>query len=124
MLVIRTLHLPARRVACSLCVALVCATWGASPSSAQSNPSSASNAFYGSVTLGPATDQPIQLSLDDAISRGLKNNLGLKQAENYERAIHGEQNQALQEFLPTVTLTGDTGFYQHDLAAARRPWAR
>ena len=25
--------------------------------------------------------------------------------------------QALQEFLPTITLTGDTGFYQHNLAA-------
>ncbi len=117
MLVSRSPHLPARRVVCFLCVALVCATWGALSRAQSSNPSSASNAFYGSVTLAPATDQPIQLSLDDAISRGLQNNLGLKQAENYERAVHGEQNQALQEFLPTITLTGDTGFYQHNLAA-------
>ena len=101
-----------------LCVALLCATAGINVARAQSaNPTSASNPFYGSVTLAPATDQPIQLSLDDAISRGLQNNLGLKQAENFERAIHGEQSQALQQFLPTITLTGDSGFYQHNLAA-------
>jgi outer membrane protein TolC len=81
------------------------------------NPSSAANPYFGSVTLKPATDAVIQLSLDDAIQRGLANNLGLKEAENAEKTIHGEQMQALQEFLPTITLTGDTGFYQHDLAA-------
>lgn len=108
----------AKRIRLPLCVALLCATAGATLARAQSaNPTSATNPYYGSVTLAPATDQPIQLSLDDAIARGLQNNLGLKQAENYERSIHGEQNQALQEFLPTITLTGDTGFYQHNLAA-------
>jgi outer membrane protein TolC len=81
------------------------------------NPSSASNPYFGSITLKPATDEVLQLSLDDAVQRGIANNLGLKEAENQERAIHGEQMQALQEFLPTITLTGDTGFYQHDLAA-------
>jgi outer membrane protein TolC len=102
----------------SLCAALVCATLGATVGRAQSpNPSSANNAFYGSITSSPATDQPIQLTLDDAIARGIQNNLGLKKAEYYEHAIHGEQNQALQQFLPTITLTGDTGFYQHNLAA-------
>ncbi|UWZ84356.1 TolC family protein [Occallatibacter riparius] len=69
------------------------------------------------MTLKPATDQVIQLSLDDAIQRGLTNNLGLKEAENAEKTIRGQQLQALQEFLPTITLTGDTGYYQHDLAA-------
>jgi len=99
-----------------LCVALFAAA--AVVAAAQSaNPSSANNPYYGSVTLAPATDQPLQLSLDDAIARGLRNNLGLKEAENAERALHGQQNQALQEFLPTITLTGDTGFYQHNLAA-------
>jgi len=88
------------------------------PVAAQSaNPTSANNPYYGSITLAPATEQPIQLSLDDAVARGLQNNLGLKEAEYAERAIHGQQNQALQEFLPTITLTGDTGFYQHNLAA-------
>ncbi len=59
----------------------------------------------------------MQLSLDDAVRRGLENNLGLKQVENQEKSIHGQKLEALQEFLPTITLSGDTGFYQHNLAA-------
>jgi outer membrane protein TolC len=73
--------------------------------------------FWGSVTAQPVTGEPLKLSLDDAIQRGLKNNLGLKEAENGEKALHGEKNEAMQEFLPTITLTGDTGYYMHDLAA-------
>ncbi|HEY3705538.1 MAG TPA: TolC family protein [Terracidiphilus sp.] len=82
-----------------------------------SNPSSAANPYFGSITLKPATDEVLQLSLDEAVRRGLENNLGLKQVENSEKAIHGEQLQALQEFLPTISVSGDIGFYQHDLAA-------
>ena len=48
---------------------------------------------------------------------GLKNNLGLKEVEAQEKSIHGQENQAVQQFLPTITLTGDTGVYQHNLAA-------
>lgn len=100
------------------CCALFCAACGISAVQGQSaNRSSAANPYFGSVTLKPATDEVIQLSLDDAIRRGLENNLGLKEAENAERGIHAEQMQALQEFLPTIRLTGDIGYYQHDLAA-------
>jgi len=81
------------------------------------NPTSAGNPFFGSVTLQVVTAEPLKLSLDDAIQRGLKNNLGLKEAENGEKALLGEKNEALQEFLPTIWLTGDTGYYMHDLAA-------
>ena len=81
------------------------------------NSSSASNPYYGSITRHPATDEVIQLSLDDAIRRGLENNLGLKQTEYSEHAIHGEKMQALQEFLPTISLSGDSGFHQYNLAA-------
>lgn len=81
------------------------------------NPSSAANPFYGSVTAQPASDQTLHLSLDDAIRRGLQNNLGLREAESQEKTLLGERNEALQEFLPTITLTGDTGFYQHNLVA-------
>ncbi|HEY1803980.1 MAG TPA: TolC family protein [Terracidiphilus sp.] len=81
------------------------------------NPTSADNPFYGSVTAQPVTGEPLRLSLDDAIQRGLKNNLGLIEVENGEKTYHAEVNQALQLFLPTITLTGDTGFYMHNLAA-------
>ncbi len=82
-----------------------------------SNSTSASNPFFGSVTAQPRTSDVLKLSLDDAVRRGLQNNLGLRQAESQENVLRGERNQALQQFLPTITLTGDTGFYQHNLAA-------
>ncbi len=81
------------------------------------NPTSAANPFFGSVTAQPVSDTPLRLSLDDAIRRGLENNLGLKEAENAEQLLHGQRNEALQQFLPTITLTGDTGYFMHDLAA-------
>lgn len=81
------------------------------------NPSSADNPFWGSVTAQPVTGDTLKLSLDDVVQRGLKNNLGLKEAESAEKTYHAEKNEALQLFLPTITLTGDTGYYMHDLAA-------
>ncbi len=107
-----------RRGAVRGCCAIVLAAGlAASAWSQGSNPSSAQNPYFGSLTAQPRTSDIIKLSLDDAVRRGLENNLGLKQAESSEKVLHGERNQALQQFLPTITLTGDTGFYQHDLAA-------
>jgi outer membrane protein TolC len=98
--------------------ALLCAAAGllcAGSAARAQNPSSALNPFYGSVTAEPATDQTLKLSLDEAIARGLKNNLGLKEAEASERALHGQKSEAVQMFLPTILLNGSTGAYQHDL---------
>ncbi len=81
------------------------------------NPSSTANAFYGSVTLRGISSEPLKLSLDDAIRRGLENNLGLREAQSGEKQLQGEKNQALQEFLPTINLSGGTGVFQHNLAA-------
>jgi outer membrane protein TolC len=69
------------------------------------------------VTAQLRRDETLKLSLDDAVSRGLKNNLGLKEAESDEKTVHADKNAALQQFLPTITLNGDIGLYQHDLAA-------
>jgi outer membrane protein TolC len=84
---------------------------------AQSNPSSAANPFYGSITVQPVTDGELKLSLDDAVRRGLDTNLGLKQAEYAENNIHGQFNQAVQQFLPTILLTGNTGYHMYNLEA-------
>jgi outer membrane protein TolC len=81
------------------------------------NPSSAANPFFGSVTAHPATDELLRLSLDEAIALGLKNNLGLKEAENGEKTLQGQKNEALQNFLPTITLQGDLGVHQQNLVA-------
>lgn len=101
----------------SFSATLALAGAGAAAFAQAANPTSAANPFFGSVTAVPVTGETLQLSLDDAVQRGLKNNLGLKEAENGEKFLQGEKNQALQEFLPTIALSGNTGFYQHNLAA-------
>jgi outer membrane protein TolC len=107
------LHPDLARIAPAL-ILLICV--GTATAQAQ-NPTSASNPFYGSVTAQPVSSEPLKLSLDDAIQRGLKNNLGLREAENGEKTLHALKTEAIQEFLPTIWLTGDTGYYMHDLAA-------
>jgi outer membrane protein TolC len=99
-----------------LCAALVASLAGGARAQI-GNPSSATNPYFGSVTAHPATDEVLQLSLDDVVHRGLENNLGLIEAESGEETVKGEKNEALQAFLPTITVSGGTGFFQHDLAA-------
>src|SRR5208283_3441375 len=62
------------------------------------NPTSATDPFWGSVTAQPVIGEVLKLSLDDAVARGFRNNLGLKEAENEEKSLHGEKNEAMQEF--------------------------
>jgi hypothetical protein len=100
-----------------LVLAAAGAVAAAQASGPTANPTSAANPFFGSVTAHPASDEALKLSLDEAISMGLKNNLGLREAEAQELSIHGQESQAVQQFLPTITLTADTGVYQHNLAA-------
>jgi outer membrane protein TolC len=110
-------HFDFARIAPALILPLLLAIGAGAALAQGQNPSSAANPFYGSVTAQPVTDEPLKLSLDDAIQRGLKNNLGLREAESGEKTLHGIRNEALQEFLPTIWLTGDTGYYMHNLAA-------
>ena len=114
MLVICARYFVARHAAASAALALICL---AAPYAQGQNPSSATNPYYGSITVEPVTSEPLRLSLDQAVAMGLKNNLGLKEAENNEKQLRGEKNEALQEFLPTLILSGATGLYQHNLAA-------
>ena len=81
------------------------------------NPTSAANPFYGSVTVRPIADEPLKLSLDEAIALGLQNNLGLRESESSEQNVQGQRNEILQNLLPTITLTGDLGVHQQNLVA-------
>ncbi|MGP8270707.1 MAG: TolC family protein [Terracidiphilus sp.] len=113
-----TLHFVFRQTAAQALLALVVLAGAPVAADAQApNPTSATNPFYGSVTASPISDEALRLSLDDAIGLGLKTNLGLKEAENSEKIIQGEKKEAIQEFLPTITLSGDTGVHQQDLVA-------
>ena len=105
------------QLARSLALGLACLAAGPLAFAQTQNPSSGANPFYGSVTVQTISDEPVKLSLDDAIRRGLENNLGLKEAESGERLFQGEKNIALQQFLPTINVSGGTGVFQHNLAA-------
>ena len=87
------------------------------PSNPSPNPSSLSNPYYGSVTLHPATDGVLKLSLDDAVQRGFATNLGLKEAEVNESTLHGEEKEAVQYFLPSITVSGGPSVHEYNLAA-------
>jgi outer membrane protein TolC len=80
-------------------------------------PSSLSNPYYGSVTLQPATDGVISLSLEDSVTRGLKANLGLKEAEATEKSFRGQEVAAFQYFLPNISVTGVHAHDEYNLAA-------
>jgi outer membrane protein TolC len=87
------------------------------PSNPSPNPSSVANPYFGSVTLHPATDGVLKLSLDEAVHRGLETNLGLKGTEQNEKTLRGDELEALQLFLPTITASGGTGVHEYNLAA-------
>jgi outer membrane protein TolC len=59
--------------------------------------------FQGSVPQGTATASPIPLTLNDAINRGLKANLGLLTNEQSSLEVRAERLRALSGLLPKVT---------------------
>ncbi len=58
--------------------------------------------FNGSIPTGEATPTPLSLSLDDAIARGLKTNVGLLARENSSTEARVQRMQLLAAMLPTV----------------------
>ncbi len=90
----------------------------APPSSqAQTGQSSASGAssFQGSVTEGEVSAQSIALSLDDAIQRGLRNNLGVILSGTEAQAARGQRLSQLQTLLPSVDFNAKEAVAQSDL---------
>lgn len=73
--------------------------------------------FKGSIVSGKATDGVLDLTLDDAIQRGLKNNLGLILQSSSEKSASGQRLQQLQNLLPTITGAASIEVQQVNLAA-------
>jgi outer membrane protein TolC len=73
--------------------------------------------FQGSVTVGEATGQAIDLSLDDAIQRGLKNNLGVILSATETASARGQRLSQLQSLLPSVDASFKDTVSQVDLPA-------
>ena len=73
--------------------------------------------FQGSIATGEATGQVLELSLDDAIQRGLKSNLGVILSGTETQSARGQKLSDLQALLPTVDASGKETLMQSDLAA-------
>lgn len=80
---------------------------GSASSSASSSqttlaPQQGDPTYQGSVPQGTASPNPMPLTLNDAITRGLKANLGLLTSEEASREVRAERLRALSGLLPTV----------------------
>jgi outer membrane protein TolC len=75
------------------------------------------DSFHGSIVNGKATDGVLDLSLDDAIQRGLHQNLGLILQGSAQKSANGQRLEELQALLPTVNATGSIEVQQVNLAA-------
>lgn len=73
--------------------------------------------YQGSVTAGEASAEPLALSLDDAMQRGLKNNLGAILSNTQTADARGQRLSQLQSLLPEVDFKAQESVSQVDLAA-------
>ena len=73
--------------------------------------------FQGSVATGEVSAQPIALTLDEAIQRGLKANLGVILSSAQTAAARGERLSQLQALLPSVDANLKETVMQLDLPA-------
>ena len=80
---------------------------------AQATPDS----FHGSVVDGKSTGTTIDLSLDEAIQRGLRQNLGLILQSSAQKNANGQRLEQLQDLLPTASGRVSYEVQQINLAA-------
>ena len=76
-----------------------------------------SDSFKGSIVTGTATGGVLELSLGDAIQRGLRTNLGIILQSSSQENARGQQLEQLQSLLPTVTGSVSASVQQVNLAA-------
>lgn len=93
----------------------ICA--GAQTVSVPNQTAPTAGSFQGSVPTGEATTQTIDLSLDDAIQRGLKANLGVILSGTQTAAARGQRLTELQNLLPAVDFKASETVTQVDLPA-------
>jgi outer membrane protein TolC len=73
--------------------------------------------YKGSLIDGKATDGVLDLSLDEAVRRGMKTNLGIILQGSQVQTASGTRLQQLQALLPTVTGSASYTLQQVNLAA-------
>jgi outer membrane protein TolC len=77
----------------------------------------AASPFQGSVAAGEVSTQSISLTLDEAIQRGLQNNLGAILSSAQAEAVRGQRLSQLQALLPAVDASVKETVLQADLPA-------
>ncbi len=87
----------------------------AEPPVVQSMP--ANSSFQGSVAQGQASATPLDLSLRDAIQRGLKFNLGVLNSTESSLNVRAQRLRTLSELLPNLTGNYSQSFERINLAA-------
>jgi len=75
------------------------------------------DSFNGSIVSGTNTGSVLALSLDDAVQRGLKQNLGVILQGTAVQSANGQRLEQLQQLLPTVSGSIQIQVQQVDLAA-------
>lgn len=80
-------------------------------------PQATASSFQGSVASGSVSQQTINLTLDDAIQRGLQHNLGIILSGTQTSAARAQQMSQLQGLLPDVEAYAREAEMQVDLAA-------
>jgi outer membrane protein TolC len=73
--------------------------------------------YLGGVPTGKASPTPVSLSLEEAVARGLQQNLGGLLSGDAVSGAHGERWQALSALLPNVTTATSFGVRQVDIRA-------
>jgi outer membrane protein TolC len=87
------------------------------PSLPSTSSAQAASPFQGSVAVGEVSAQPVSLTLDEAIQRGLKANLGVILSGAQTAEARGERLSQLQALLPSVDASAKETVLQIDLAA-------
>ncbi len=75
------------------------------------------DSFKGSIVTGKNTGTVIDLTLDDAIARGLRQNLGPILQQSAVQSANGSRLEQLQSLLPTITAGSTIQVEQINLAA-------
>jgi outer membrane protein TolC len=79
--------------------------------------SESQNPYLGGVPTGTASPTAMTLSLEDAVGRGLRQNLGGLLTADAESGARGERWRALSSLLPNLTTATSFGVRQNDLKA-------
>ena len=75
------------------------------------------NPYVGGVPTGIASPTPLSLSLEDAVTRGLRQNLGGLLSGDAVSGAQGERWRALSALLPNLTTDTSFSVHQNDLKA-------